>query len=124
MAELTEKKLQSLKAEDKDKKLSDGGSLQGTVRVKSNGKVSVFFSGRYKFDGKATDLACGTWPAEKLTAIRKTRNQAPRILEESKDPTLERKAEKLKAKVEHQAKVTALLVQLTGPTTHTCSTAG
>jgi hypothetical protein len=94
MAELTEK-LQSLKAEDKGKKLSDGGSLQGTVRVKSNGKVSVFFSWRYKFNGKAKDLACGTWPGEKL-----------------------------KAKVEHQAKVTALLVQLTGPTTHTCSTAG
>ncbi|WP_434130687.1 tyrosine-type recombinase/integrase [Methylocaldum sp. GT1BB] len=112
MAELTEKKLQSLKAEDKGKKHSDGGSLQGMVRVKADGKVSVFFTWRYKFEGKAKDLACGTWPNEKLAAIRKTRDQARRVLEEGKDPALERKAEKLEAKAEQQAKVAELQDQL------------
>jgi integrase len=116
MAELTEKKLQSLKAEDKGKKLSDGRSLQGTVRVKSDGKVSVFFTWRYKFEGKAKDLACGTWPGEKLASIRKNRDQARRILEQGKDPALERKAEKLETRAEQQAKVAELQVQLARPT--------
>lgn len=109
---LTEKALQALKLEDKGRKLADTGSMRGTVRVNSGDTVSVFFTWRYKFDGKAKDLACGTWPRESLSVIRKNRDQARRILQGGRDPALQRKAEKLEAKAEQQAKVMELQIQL------------
>jgi hypothetical protein len=60
--------------------------------VSAAGKVSVAFSWRYRFDGKKKDIRCGTWPGDKLSAVRRERDKARRILEAGQDPALERKA--------------------------------
>ena len=111
MKKLTEKELQAIKPALKGKKIFDDGGLRGTIRVTKDGAVSVFFTWRYKFEGKSKDLACGTWPKARLTDIRKNRDHARRILEEGKDPALERKAEKLETKIEQQARIAELKAQ-------------
>lgn len=116
MAKLTELELQSLGPGDQGRTLFDDGNLRGTGRVSAAGKVSVAFVWRYRFDGKKKDIRCGTWPGDRLSAIRKERDRARRVLDDGKDPALERKAERLESKVEQQAKVSELQEQLARPT--------
>lgn len=73
-------------------RFSIDGNLPGGVLVSAAGKVSVAFSWRYRFDGKKKDIRCGTWPGDKLSAVRRERDKARRILEAGQDPALERKA--------------------------------
>jgi integrase len=116
MAKITELELQALGASDNGRTVFDDGNLRGMVRVSATGKVSVAFSWRYRFDGKKKDIRCGTWPSDKLSAVRKERDKARRILEAGKDPGLERKTERLETKAEQQAKVAELQEQLARPT--------
>lgn len=116
MAKITELELQALGMGDHGRTVFDDGNLRGMVRVSAAGKVSVAFSWRYRFDGKKKDIRCGTWPGDKLSAVRKERDKARRILEAGKDPALERKTERLETKAEQQAKVVELQEQLARPT--------
>ena len=111
IAKLTEKELQAIKPTARGKKIFDGGGLRGTIRVNKESTVSIFFTWRYKFESKSKDLACGTWPKTRLAEIRRNRDHARRILEQGKDPALERKAEKLETKVEQQARIAELKAQ-------------
>lgn len=86
----------------------DDGGLRGEVRVTHGGKTSVSFSWRYRIGGKVREIACGTWPRQKLSEIRKVRDDARAILADGKDPALERKAGRLEAKVKQQAHIAEL----------------
>ena len=112
ITKLTELQLKALRPDAEGTLLYDDGNLRGTVRVGKSGKVSVLFRWRYVWDGKKKAFTCGTWPNVSLASIRKTRDEARRLVEQGKDPALERKAEKLEAKTEQQAKITGLQVQL------------
>jgi integrase len=116
MAKLTELELQSLGSSDHGRTIFDDGNLRGVIRVSAAGKVSVAFSWRYRFDGKKKDIRCGTWPGDRLSAVRKERDKMRRILEGGKDPALERKTERLETKAEQQTKVAELQEQLARPT--------
>lgn len=112
MAKLTELELKSLRPDSKGKTIYDDGNLRGTVRTLKDGKVSVSFVWRYVYEGKKKPLACGTWPNVPLSKIRKNRDEARQILEEGKDPAIERKTGKLEIMVSQQAAMAALEEQL------------
>ncbi|QJD29878.1 tyrosine-type recombinase/integrase [Methylococcus geothermalis] len=112
MSKLTEKALLALKPEHKGEKVFDDNGLRGVVRVSKAGEVSVCFVWRYRFEGRQKELPCGTWPKEKMSVIRKTRDQARSILESGKDPAIERQADKLKEKAEQQARLHEIQAQL------------
>ena len=116
MAKLTEKSLQALRPDDHGKLLSDEGALRGTVRATRDKAIGVSFSWRYRFGGKLKDIRVGTWPTDSLATIRKERDKARRILEEGRDPALERKTVKLETRVSQQAGFIELQEQLARPT--------
>lgn len=112
MGKLTNLELQSLTPDDAGKTLREDGNLLGKVRANGSGKVSVSFYWRYKFDSKARELSCGTWPKSSMPAIRKERDKARAILESGNDPATERQADKLKEKAEQQARLHEIQAQL------------
>lgn len=116
MPKVTELQLKALQVDAAGKSLYDDGNLRGTVRVGKAGKVSVLFRWRYLWDGKKKALTCGTWPNVSLATIRKERDKARRVLEEGRDPALERKAVKLETKISQQAGLAELQEQLARPT--------
>ena len=74
MASLTVKQLEALSVADKGRKLPDGESMFGTVRVSKDAKVSVDFEWRYRFDSKTRQVRVGTWPKLSLGDIRRQRD--------------------------------------------------
>jgi integrase len=108
MSKLTQKALQALKAEDKNKVLREDGGLLGTVHAAANGKISVSFYWRYRFEGKTREIGCGTWPKSSMPSIRSEREALKRLLDDGKDPAIERKAAKLQVKIERQSQLAEL----------------
>lgn len=102
---LTVKQLESLSATDKGRKLSDGGSVWGLVKVAKDGSLSVAFYWRFGFGvaNKREDFYCGTWrKGVSMTTIRKERDNAAAILASGKNPNEERKLTKERAAVAQQ----------------------
>jgi integrase len=97
MAELKVKQLEALTERDIGKRLSDGQSLYGTVKGRSDG-ISVLFRWRYRFEGTHKDFTCGTWPKDSLAEIRTRRNKARTMLDNGKDPATENRIDRLKKK--------------------------
>lgn len=110
MSKLTVKGLEALVPNGSIKAISDGGSLYGKVRASTNSKtgVAVTFVFRYKWDSKIKDFPCGTWPAESLAAIRKTRDSAKGKVQNSIDPSAERKATLLQSKLDQTQQIASL----------------
>lgn len=92
---LSEVKVRTVKAQEKDFKLFDGGGLFLLV-TKSGGKLWHF---KYRFDNKEKKLAFGTYPEISLLDARRKRDEARRLLANGIDPGAIRKAQK-QAKVE------------------------
>ena len=82
---------------DKGRKLPDGESMFGTVRVSKDGKVSVDFEWRYRFGTKTRQVRVGTWPKLSLGDIRRQRDafKAQVQAKDRKDPIAEKEATKL-----------------------------
>lgn len=103
MAVITVQELQALGAADNGRRVSMGNSLYGTVRVGSDGVVSVHTTWRYRSNGKVREIPVGTWKDKaglSLLALRKKRDELSVDVEKHIDP-IERKAtEKLKIKVD------------------------
>lgn len=78
---------------EKPYKLSDGDGL--FLLVKS--KDSKLWRFRYHFAGKERMLALGTFPAVSLASARRKRDEARELLSKGKDPSHQRKLEKLAA---------------------------
>lgn len=112
MGKLTELQLKALTSADDGKRISDDGSLFGLVRAKSGNSVSVSFSWRYRFNGKLKDLRCGTWPRDRLSTIRSTRQQARGLLDSGNDPSLHRKALRLEQQLCQKNKISNLRERL------------
>jgi len=96
MASLTVKQLEALGVADKGRKLPDGESMFGTVRVSKDAKVSVDFEWRYRFDSKTRQVRIGTWPKLSLGDIRRQRDafKAQVQSKDRKDPIAEKEAVK------------------------------
>lgn len=116
MPKLTELQLKALQVDAAGNSLYDDGNLRGTVRVGKTGNVSVLFRWRYLWDGKKKAFTCGTWPNVSLATIRKERDRARRVLEEGRDPGIERKSVKLETKAAQLADMATLQEQLTRST--------
>ncbi|SAL74854.1 phage integrase family site specific recombinase [Caballeronia udeis] len=86
MAALTVKGLQAIKATEAGMRLRDGGNLYGDVRRAKDGRITIMFRWRFRYDGKKHDFTCGTWPGVTLAEIRRIRNEAERVLASGVNP--------------------------------------
>ncbi|MFM0321104.1 tyrosine-type recombinase/integrase [Caballeronia glebae] len=102
MAKLTIKELEALSPADIGRVVRDGDGLSGRVRAnaQANGGVSVTFTYRYRWDGKVRDEPCGSWPKERITAIREARDQVRRLIDGGVDPIARRTVAQLKVQAE------------------------
>lgn len=94
MAKITQKSLEAIRAGQSGETIRDDGNLFGRIRVKSNGKVTVSFYYRYRFDGKLKDFSCGTWPGDGLAQIRAIRDAARLRVAQGIDPSVQKKLAK------------------------------
>lgn len=99
---ITVKELEALKAEDKGRILTDGGSLKGQVYVARDGGVSVQFRFAYKFNKASKSILIGTWPKMGLADIRRARDEWRVQIHGGIDPVAERRkvAEQAQAALE------------------------
>ena len=88
---LTELGVRKAKPSSKPKKLSDGGGL--FLLLHPSG--SKYWRMKYRFMGKEKLLAIGVWPEVSLTEARKKRNEAKLNLKSGKDPSVDKKNQKL-----------------------------
>lgn len=92
---LTEVKIKNIKPNGKIERYADGGGLYLEVSV-AGGK---HWRMKYRVDGKEKRLSFGAWPDVSLLEARDKRDDAKRMLRESRDPGTEKK----KAKSEREA---------------------
>lgn len=107
MGKLTIRTLQALKPDQHGKKISDGESLWGRVRVTATG-ISVSFYLRDASTGKARDISCGSWPATSLAKIRANCDEARRIAKQGLNPSVQKKIDRQKqreAEIERLAEI-------------------
>lgn len=109
MSKLTVKELEALRPKDAGTRLREDGGLIGNVKQSSSGRngVVVYFDWRFRSVGKVRQLALGTWPKKTLAEIRDALLHARTLVAAGHDPTEQRKAERLKAKVEQAEAVAA-----------------
>lgn len=102
MSQITDISLRAKNAANIGERLSDGGSLYGTVRVDRKGNIVVGFEYRYRspITGKLRAIGCGIWPASSLKAIRLERDKYRLVVDSGADPLENKKAEKLAAQAE------------------------
>ncbi|MEQ2027583.1 integrase arm-type DNA-binding domain-containing protein [Xenorhabdus szentirmaii] len=93
---LTARQVETVKPQDKDFKLSDGGGLY--LLIKTNG--SKYWRLKYRIAGKEKLLAIGTFPLITLAEARKKRDEAKKLIAEGIDPNQDKKQKKLAAKGE------------------------
>lgn len=93
MTRITVKELEAMTAADAGRRIQDGGSMFGTVRITRQQKapLSVDFEWRYKFQGRSRQIRIGSWPKISLKAIRDIRDQLAAEVKSGTDP-IERKA--------------------------------
>jgi len=84
--------IQNAKPREKPYKLSDGNGLH--LLVTENGKQWRF---RYRFAGKENMLALGPFPAVSLASARQKRDDARRLIADGKDPSQQKKLDKIAA---------------------------
>lgn len=90
---LTVAAINNAKPRDKQFKLYDANGLY--LLVKPNG--SKYWRMRYKFGGKEKTYACGVFPKVSLKEARKTRDEARSLLDEGRDPQVEKQIKKATA---------------------------
>ena len=88
---LTELGIHKAKPSSKQRKLTDGRGL--FLLLHPNG--SKYWRMKYQFMGKEKLLAFGVWPEVSLTEARNKRNEAKLILKSGKDPSVDKKNQKL-----------------------------
>lgn len=101
MAKLTNKELEAIKPiPGKVQKIREDGGLVAFVRQRVDGSASVYWTWRYRFDGKVRQIACGTWPGVSMPAIRKERDRLAAILATGHDPADAKRVLKIQARAE------------------------
>lgn len=97
MKKLTDAKVRNAKSGPKKIKLSDGNGLTLVVLPTATKSWQL----RYRVGGKAKEVALGTYPATSLAEAREKADAKRGILEQGKDPAIE------KRRVETQARITS-----------------
>jgi integrase len=92
---LTDTKIRSLKAKEKPYKTSDSKGLY--LETFPNG--SKLWRVKFRFAGKEKRLALGAYPEISLANARELRDEARALIQSGKDPSFERKREKVAAKI-------------------------
>jgi len=95
MARLTDRKIRALKAKDRPQRAFDGRGLY--LEITPSG--SRYWRLKYRFAGKERLLALGVYPEVSLAKARADRDAARALLRDGVDPSVAKKAEKLKAKL-------------------------
>ncbi|MBC8945207.1 tyrosine-type recombinase/integrase [Xenorhabdus indica] len=93
---LTARQVETVKPQDKDFKLSDGGGLY--LLVKTTG--SKYWRLKYRIAGKEKLLAIGTFPLITLAEARRKRDEAKKLIADGIDPNQDKKQKKLAAQGE------------------------
>lgn len=88
---LTDTAIRNAKATGKLVKLSDGEGLQ--LWITANG--SKLWRLAYRLDGKQKKLSIGSYPAIDLKTARQKREEAKQLLRDGKDPSAQKKVDKL-----------------------------
>ena len=88
---LTDKKLKSLKYQEKPYKVSDSGSLFALVHP--NG--SIYWRMNYRIGGKGKTLSIGVYPDIGLKDARDARDDAKKMLRNGLDQSAECKSSKI-----------------------------
>ncbi|SDP57637.1 tyrosine-type recombinase/integrase [Desulforhopalus singaporensis] len=94
MSKLTAVQVRSLKPRQKPYTVADGGGL--SAHISTSGVISWRY--RYRFNGKATTLVLGKYPAMSLADAREAHQKARSILSEGLNPTAEKKNRALEAR--------------------------
>ncbi|SFB27981.1 protein of unknown function [Collimonas sp. OK607] len=113
MAKITQKLLESIRANRSGETIRDEGNLFGRVRVKADGTVVVSFYYRFRFDEKLKDFSCGTWPGDSLSTIRANRDSARTRVGEGIDPGAQKKVTKQTVQESIVAKLAEIELQRT-----------
>jgi len=92
---LTALGIENAKPRDKPYKLADGNGLYLLVEIGG----SKLWRLRYEFAGKEKMLNLGSFPEVSLATARSKRDNARKLLTEGKDPSEERRRDKLAAAV-------------------------
>lgn len=89
---LTDREIRAAKPGERTIKLSDGGGLQW---IEPDGGKRWRLA--YRFTGKQKTLALGVYPSTGLKAARSARDDAKRLINEGRDPSVAKKVAKLAA---------------------------
>ena len=92
---LTDRAIRAAKPGAKLRKLSDGGALQLWIDPRGY----RFWRFAYRFHGKQKVLALGSYPNVSLAEARKTRDAAKELVKNDKDPSTERRLERITKRV-------------------------
>ena len=87
---LTDVAARKAKPQNNDYKMSDAGGLH--LLIRKNG--SKLWRYRYRFAGKERTLAIGAYPLISLKEARNKRDDARRMIDEGRDPSLEKQIKK------------------------------
>jgi integrase len=96
---LTDIAIRTAKPTDKTVKMSDGGGLQLWIEPRG----AKLWRLAYRFDGKQKKLSIGPYPAVDLRSARARRDEAKTLLRAGKDPSAEKKLDKLTSKAGREA---------------------
>ncbi|MGI5829882.1 MAG: tyrosine-type recombinase/integrase [Bradymonadia bacterium] len=94
----TTKELKSIPVTWKGDSISDGGSLNGIVRINKDSSISIKFYFRFRYNGKIQKLYCGTFPNSTIKEIRSTRDAAKEALQRGINPIDDKNAQRIEAK--------------------------
>lgn len=93
---LTDTTIKNAKPGEKPQRLFDGGGLYLEISP-AGGR---WWRLKYRFGGKEKRLSLGTYPETPLKLARERRDEARKLLADGVDPGAERKADKVRAKLE------------------------
>jgi integrase len=111
MTKLTQRGLESIRADQAGTIVREDGNLFGRVRVNAAGGISISFYYRFRFDGKSKDMSCGTWPADNLASIRTRRDEARIKVAAGVNPAVEKKLTRHEQQEQIAQKLAAIELQ-------------
>ncbi|MGF6738354.1 tyrosine-type recombinase/integrase [Paraburkholderia atlantica] len=109
------KQLEALRAKDAGREVREVGGLVGRVRSTASGMAATFYF-EFKKDGRKRRMPLGSWPRDSLADVRAARDAARALLDTGVDPLDARKADRLEAQVEVEARVEEAQAILSRPT--------
>lgn len=99
MTKLTVKYLQALTIADAGKTIRDEGGLSAKVALTQKG-ISLSFYYQFRWEGKYSRHACGTWPGADLKAIREIRDNARQCIALGLNPNEQKCSDRHQRKTE------------------------